>query len=187
MGALSKTIKLTGAAVIFAALASLGGCGWQPLYGPTASGAKLGDVMRTVNISTVPGRVGQRVRNELIFDQTGGGERADEFKYRLDIALRESVLNTLVDITGDPNSQVYQLYTQFKLIRLADNQVVMEGRSNARAAYNKVELGVRRYPGEAGCRRPRRAHDLGGDPDAPCDLLFIERLTDRNFGARPWA
>ena len=139
MGALSKTIKLTGAAVIFAALVSLGGCGWQPLYGPTASGAKLGDVMRTVNISTVPGRVGQRVRNELIFDQTGGGERADEFKYRLDIALRESVLNTLVDITGDPTSQVYQLYTQFKLIRLADNQVVMEGRSNARAAYNKVD------------------------------------------------
>ena len=139
MGARSRTIKLTGAAAVVAAFASLGGCGWQPLYGPTASGAQLGEVMRTVDISPVPGRVGQRVRNELIFDTTGGGRAEEQSKYRLDIALRESVLNTLVDVTGDPKSQTYQLYTQFKLVRLTDNQVVLEGRSNARAAYDKVD------------------------------------------------
>jgi LPS-assembly lipoprotein len=120
-------------------VASLGACGWQPLYGPTASGAQLEDVMRTVDISVIPGRVGQRVRNELIFKTTGGGEAADQTQYRLDIALRESVLNTLVDETGDPKSQVYQVYTQFRLIRVTDNQVVLEGTSNARAAYDKVD------------------------------------------------
>jgi LPS-assembly lipoprotein len=120
-------------------IASLGACGWQPLYGPTASGAQLEDVMRTVDISVIPGRVGQRVRNELIFKTTGGGEAADQTQYRLDIALRESVLNTLVDETGDPKSQVYQVYTQFRLIRVTDNQVVLEGTSNARAAYDKVD------------------------------------------------
>jgi LPS-assembly lipoprotein len=120
-------------------VASLGACGWQPLYGPTASGAQLEDVMRTVDISVIPGRVGQRVRNELIFKTTGGGEAADQTQYRLDIALRESVLNTLVDETGDPKSQVYQVYTQFRLIRVTDNQVVLEGTSKARAAYDKVD------------------------------------------------
>lgn len=138
MGALLKTIKLTVVAAVLAATALLGACGWQPLYGPTASGAELEDVMRTVDVSIIPGRVGQRVRNELIFKTTGGGE-ADQTKYRLDIALRESVLNVLVEETGDPKSQVYQIYTQFRLIRLADNQVVLEGTSNARAAYDKAD------------------------------------------------
>ncbi|NJM33805.1 MAG: hypothetical protein HC850_02830 [Rhodomicrobium sp.] len=124
---------------MLAGISLLSACGWQPLYGPTASGAQLEDVMRTVDISIVPGRVGQRVRNELIFKTTSGGEAADQTQYRLDIALRESILNTLVDQTGDPKSQVYQIYTQFRLIRVSDNQVVLEGSSNARAAYDKVD------------------------------------------------
>jgi LPS-assembly lipoprotein len=65
----------------------LAGCGFQPLYGPTASGEDLGHVMKTVDITTVPGRVGQRIRNELIFRTTGGGY-AEQPKYRLDIAIR---------------------------------------------------------------------------------------------------
>jgi LPS-assembly lipoprotein len=140
VGALAKTLKSVAVAGILAASTALvSGCGWQPLYGPTASGANLNDVMRSVNIATVPGRVGQRIRNELIFQQTGGGERAEQHKYRLDIAVRESVLNTLVDRTGDPKGQVYQLYTEFKLVRLVDSKVVLEGHSNARAAYDKVD------------------------------------------------
>ena len=140
VGALARCAKSVGAAALLAAVAALGsGCGWQPLYGPTAGGAQLTDVMRTVNISTVPGRVGQRIRNELIFKTTGGGEAAEHKKYRLDIAVRESLLNTAVNSTGDPKGQVYQLYTEFRLVRTEDEQVVLEGHSNARAAFDKVE------------------------------------------------
>lgn len=126
------------AAIGMVSLLALSGCGWRPLYGTTAGGADLQDVMRTVDISTIPGRVGQQIRNELIFDTTGGGEAAVP-EYRLDIAIRESILNTLVDNTGDPQSQTYQLYSQFKLVRLNDNKVVLKGNSNARAAFDKVD------------------------------------------------
>jgi LPS-assembly lipoprotein len=140
VGALAKNLKSVAVAGLLVAVTALGsGCGWQPLYGPTASGAQLNDVMRTVNISTVPGRVGQRIRNELIFVTTSGGESAEKMKYRLDIAVRESVINTTVERTGDPKGQVYQLYSQFKLVRIDDGKVVMEGHSNARAAYDKVD------------------------------------------------
>lgn len=114
------------------------GCGWQPLYGPTASGADLEDVMRSVKISTVPGRVGQRVRNELVF-LTTGGSGAEAPNYRLDIAIRETVMNTLATTTGATEGQVYQLYTEFKLVSLKTNKVVMRGHSNARAAFDKVD------------------------------------------------
>lgn len=135
IGQLAKSMVIAAAVM---ATVALGGCGWKPLYGTTLSGADLENVMRSVEIATIPGRVGQRVRNELIFDTTGGGTAAVP-EYRLDIALRESVLNILVAKTGDPQSQTYQLYTQFKLVRLSDNTVVMKGNSNARASYDKVD------------------------------------------------
>ena len=114
------------------------GCGFQPLYGPTASGGQLSDVMKTVDITTIPGRVGQQIRNELIFRTTGGGY-AEKPRYRLDIAVKESVMFTLVNKQGDAQGEIYQLYSQYKLIRLADNQVVLEGHTNARAAFDKLE------------------------------------------------
>ena len=43
----------------------------------------------------IPGRVGQRIRNELIFQSTGGGA-AQTPTLRLEIAIRESVTSTLV-------------------------------------------------------------------------------------------
>jgi LPS-assembly lipoprotein len=138
MTSLALLSKRVLAVAGLAALVALSGCGWRPLYGVTASGAQLDDVMRSVEIATIPGRVGQRVRNELIFNTTGGSA-AGVPQYRLDIAVRESVLNTLVAKTGDPQSQTYQLYTQFTLVRLSDNEVVMKGNSNARASFDKVD------------------------------------------------
>jgi LPS-assembly lipoprotein len=139
VGALSRTIRCAAVCgVIGVSAIALSGCGFQPLYGPTASGAQLADVMKTVDINTVPGRVGQRIRNELIFRTTGGGY-AGEPKYRLEIALRESIQRTLVSKEGDPLGEIYQIYSEYKLIRIADRKVVLEGHSNARAAFDKVE------------------------------------------------
>ena len=74
-------------AALFAGLVALAlaGCGFQPLYGgTTAGGAKLAEVMAAVDIAPIPGRVGQKLRNELIFANTGGGY-ASPTRYRLNI------------------------------------------------------------------------------------------------------
>ncbi len=127
------------AAFALAGLLCIGtaGCGFHPLYGPTASGANLTEVMKTVNVATIPSRSGQRLRNELIFGTTGGGESLPPV-YRLDVALRESVRNTLVTQTGLATGQVLELDAEFRLVRLKDNEVVFKGYSNAEAAYNLV-------------------------------------------------
>jgi LPS-assembly lipoprotein len=55
----------------------LAGCGFQPLYGgTTANGTKLSEVMAAVDVQPIPGRVGQKLRNELIFANTGGNYAA---------------------------------------------------------------------------------------------------------------
>ncbi len=122
------------------ALTLLAGCGFQPLYGRTASGARMQDVLAAVDVNPVPGRVGQRLRNELIFDTTGGGYRQRGI-YQLDIAIRESVIDQLVRTSGEARGQTYVLEAQFKLTRVDDNSIAMQGKATSRAAYDRFENG----------------------------------------------
>ena len=128
-------------AALFAGLAALAlaGCGFQPLYGgTTAGGAKLAEVMAAVDITPIPGRVGQKLRNELIFTNTGGGYAAPT-RYKLDIIIKESVTDELVQITGDATGQVYQLEASFKLVDTSTGKMMFQGKALSRAAYNRFQ------------------------------------------------
>jgi len=125
------------AALAVTAALGLAGCGIQPLYGTTAGGSRLGAVMAGVDVTPIPGRVGQRVRNELIFENTGGGGAAPT-SYKLDIVIKESLINELVEINGNAKGQVYQLDATFKLVS-HDGRVVLEGKATSRAAYERFE------------------------------------------------
>ena len=118
----------------------LAGCQFQPLYGSgsSRSGGSVNEVMKSITIAPIPGRVGQRIRNELIFANTGGGHTNQPI-YRLQIAIRENVTAILVERTGDAEGQLYNLDANFKLLRIADEKVVLEGQSTSRAAYDKFE------------------------------------------------
>jgi len=118
---------------------ALSGCGFQPLYGgTTASGQKLAAVMASVDIVPIPGRVGQKLRNELIFASTGGGNPAPT-RYRLDIAIKERVVDQLVQITGDATGQVFELQATFKLINIGTGEVIYQGQAISRAPYNRFQ------------------------------------------------
>lgn len=118
---------------------TLSGCGGiRPLYGTAADGTDMRAAMAAVKIQPIPGRVGQKVRNELIFESTGGGE-APPSRFRLDIAIKESVANQMVLITGDATGQVYQLNATFKLVNVADGKIIMQGNAISRAPYDRYE------------------------------------------------
>jgi LPS-assembly lipoprotein len=125
------------AALAVTAAISLAGCGIQPLYGTTAGGSRLAAAMAGVEVTPIPGRVGQRVRNELIFENTGGSGQA-QTAYKLDIVIKESLINELVQISGDAKGQVYELDASFKLIS-NDGRVVLEGKATSRAAYERFQ------------------------------------------------
>ncbi len=126
-------------ALAFAGLVSLGagGCGFHPLYGETASGANVGEVMKAVDVASIPSRTGQRLRNELLFGTTGGGGTLAPV-YKLEIALRESTRNALVTQQGLASAQVVELDAEYRLVRLKDNEVVFKAWSNSQASYNLV-------------------------------------------------
>jgi LPS-assembly lipoprotein len=128
---------LAACALACAAL-ELAGCGFQPLYGPTASGSRLSEVMSSVEITPIPGRVGQRLRNELIFANTGGNTAAPS-RYRLDIVVKESISNQNIRLSGDATAQTYQLNATFKLVNLADGKVMLEGAATSHAALERFQ------------------------------------------------
>ena len=116
----------------------LAGCGFEPLYGTGFAGAPgVADKLRAVDIALIPGRVGQSVRNELIFKDTGGREPAPP-QYRLEVALEESAQSQLVNLQGDPQGLIFGLDARFKLVSTADQKVLLDAKANSRAAYQKV-------------------------------------------------
>ena len=89
-----------GLSLLLAAAPALSACGnggFRPLYGTTASGAGLQERLAQVDFAPIPGRVGQRIRNELIFHSTGGGNPLPP-THRLEVSIKELVLSTLVRI-----------------------------------------------------------------------------------------
>ena len=125
-------------AVAFALTLGLAGCGGglTPLYGTNANGQSFQEVMASVTIATIPGRVGQQVRNELIFETTGGGDAASP-AYRLEIALKESAQSELVKIDGDSQGIDYRLTAVYTIARVSDNAVVFQGTASAQAPFEK--------------------------------------------------
>ena len=136
---LSRRNVVRALTLLLAAAPALGGCGnggIRPLYGSTPSGAGLQERFAQLDVAPIPGRVGQRIRNELVFASTGGGDPLPP-SHRLEVTIHESVQSTLVKIDGDSLGQIYAIAASFKLVSIKDKKVVLEGRSHARAGFER--------------------------------------------------
>jgi LPS-assembly lipoprotein len=112
------------------------GTGFRPVYGNFGTSAEVDSKLAQIEMATIPGRVGQRVRNELIF-QTTGGQNPLSPAYRLEIVLTESLTSTLVQRDGDSLSQIYALNATFRLVNINDRSVVLQGTSFGRAGFER--------------------------------------------------
>ncbi len=129
--------KFAGLVLLLAFLPVLSACGsngFRPLHGPTADGSDLSQSLKSIKITKIPGRVGQQIRNEIIF-QTTGGEEANEPLYVLTVIFREGVSSTLVKRDGDITGQVYNLDASFTLSDIKKKKDVLKGNSYGRAGY----------------------------------------------------
>lgn len=146
-------------AAVVALGAMTAGC-FQPLYGdarvvPTAG---LDDKLSAVDIAEIKvpngtrlARLGVEVRNNLIFDTTGGGGQAAP-AYRLDIQLSSTQLQVIVDITsGRPDIQNYGIDASYTMVELGTGKPVVKGQTFARVSYN-IPGQQQRFAGDRGLR-----------------------------------
>ncbi len=140
-GAQSRRAALKAMLSASAALA-VAGCsgGFQPLYGASGTGVPVPERLAQVDIAPIPGRVGQRIRNELIFHNNGThDQRPTSPTERFEVVFRESIISSLVTSTGNSQSQIYQLEVNYRLFDVAQKKVVLEGRTFGRAAFERFE------------------------------------------------
>src|SRR5262249_55175710 len=76
----------------------LAGC-FQPMYADRSlvggSGPDLRQAMRDVEIAKVDGRVGQEVRDDIIFELSGGQGNPHGAPYRLDLKIATNSYNAI--------------------------------------------------------------------------------------------
>lgn len=109
------------------------------MYASSDFGPNANEKLAQVDVALIPGRVGQRIRNDLIFHNTSGSGKSEPPRYLLEVAMRESLTTTLVRADGESSGQVYAIDAAFRLIRLSDKAVVLEGASYGRAGFERVQ------------------------------------------------
>jgi LPS-assembly lipoprotein len=134
----NRRVWLRTMAVVLLVAPAAAACdgGFRPMYGSAAIGGNVEAKLAQVEFGLIPGRVGQRIRNELIFQGTGGGSPLPPL-YRFDVTIRESVTSTLVREDGESQSQIYNLDAKFQLVSLTDHKVMLEGVSYGRAGFER--------------------------------------------------
>ena len=142
------------------ALAGLtAGC-FQPLYGDKSAvgGSGIGDKLSAVTVAEVKapggtrlGRVGYEVRNELLYQLTGGGAAASP-GYQLNISISSRNLQVIVDInTARPDIQYYSIDCSYSLTDLSTNKQVLNSQTFSRVSYN-IPGQEQRFAGDRGLR-----------------------------------
>ena len=148
---------------IFIALALAGltaGC-FQPLYAerPTAAGVTgVADRLSSVDVAAIDAPSGSRlarvsvsVRDELMYDLTGGAGRASPI-YRLNVRMTATQLQVIVDInTARPDINNYGIDAVYTLTEIATGKPVVKGQTFARVSYN-IPGQQQRFAGERGLR-----------------------------------
>ena len=145
----------------FAVLALAGltaGC-FQPLYGDhPAGGPALVSKMASVKVGVIDApngsriaRVGNEVRDELIFGLTGGSEPPQQV-YRIDIKLTSTQQQVIVDVdTARPEVQDYGIDATFTLVDLKTGKPLISGRTFSRVTFN-IPGQEQRFAGARGQR-----------------------------------
>jgi LPS-assembly lipoprotein len=142
------------------ALAGLtAGC-FQPLYADktVVGGAGIVDKLSAVEVAPIDSpngtriaRVGVDVRNELMYDLTGGGPAAPP-NYRLEIKLAATQLQVIVDInTARPDVTNYGIDATYRLIDIGTRKAVITGTTFSRVSYN-IPGQQQRFAGDRGLR-----------------------------------
>jgi len=139
-----------------------GGC-FAPLYGSAGIGPSGGLQQKLASIDVAPiptanvpngtrlARVGVGIRNDLMFDLTGGGPTASP-THRLDIQLSAITTEVVVDVnTNRPDVENYGINATYTLTDLATGKVVVNSTTFSRVSYN-IPGQEQRFAGQRGLR-----------------------------------
>lgn len=112
----------------------LAGCGFQPVHGQRVNGGgPAATEFAAISIATIPDRIGQLVRNELLDQLTPRGEPANP-RYRLQVSLKSDVYDMMIRRDATASRARLTLTATYRLT--AGDQAVTDGTARAMVSYD---------------------------------------------------
>jgi LPS-assembly lipoprotein len=165
----------TGLAVLLAGM--LGACGFQPLYGENAGGARTDAELERIQVVAVDdGRTGHDVYNALIDRLSPNGEPANP-DYQLQVRLRERREGVAIERDASITRYNYQLLAHYSLIDMRSGNVIHEGDSRSIASYNVVDSQFATLVAQRDAEE-RAATELSEDIKLRLAIFFDRQLSD---------
>lgn len=114
--------RLLGLAAAGALALSAAGC-FQPMYAESTTGApSLRDKLGEIEVVFVDGRIGNEVRNDLIFDLTGGSGNPVGAPYQLVMRVSDNTASAIIDpVTGLPEIELVTVDATWQLFDAAQD------------------------------------------------------------------
>jgi LPS-assembly lipoprotein len=138
--AFRRFARFAAAALIAATAAAC----FQPMYGHVSrGGTPLAEMLAAIDIQqidapkgTALSRLAVEVRNELLFEITGGAGSAPP-THRLNIRLSSSVTSVILDVTtGRPEYENFGLDATYSLLDIKNGRQVLSGTAVTRVTYD---------------------------------------------------
>lgn len=125
-------------------LAVAAGCTVRPMYGDLSSTSAIGQTgaaqLASVEVKAVGDRVGQEVRNHLIFMFGGGAGQPANPAYSLALTTRTRSTSALsvstTDVSVPPTAGVATVTVSYRLTETGTNQLISAGTRSVQAHYD---------------------------------------------------
>jgi LPS-assembly lipoprotein len=116
---------------------ALGGC-FRPLYGPSASGPLVQDILASIAVDSVEDRTGHYLVEELRFNLLNGREQPANPKYMLSMNITEKVSSAIVSSeTGRASNATVTVTVDYTLKKYGTDQQVLNGLAVGSASYDR--------------------------------------------------
>jgi LPS-assembly lipoprotein len=110
----------------------------RPLYGTIAGGGAVQRELAAIDVAPIDEIAGHYLREELLFNLSGGNYTSLEHKYKLVIVTNESTVSAAVDTTsGRADAAALRLTAQFKLTDL-NEKTLLESSAFATASIDRL-------------------------------------------------
>jgi len=125
------------AAFVFAAALGLSGC-LAPMYGPLAEGGDITGELQAIAVDPIANRIGHYLGDDLIFAFNGTGSSVTP-RYRLKVALRETVQTPLIDtVSGRPSAANVLVNADYVLTQSGTTTEIVKGTAVVVASYDRT-------------------------------------------------
>jgi LPS-assembly lipoprotein len=135
-----NVLRLVAAGILAAAL---GGCMFQPMYAQTpllGSGPSLRDALRDVEVASIQGRIGNELRNDLIYELTGGEGNQVDAPFRLTLVANVSSFSPVIDTeSGRPVAEMVSFDVTYKLHDVVRDRTVLTEQALARVSIDRSQ------------------------------------------------